>query len=225
MAAGRGVRLGDSVPKQFVRVGNKMVLEYALQTFQEHTLVDEIAVVLPPDCPMDIQRALQGGYSKIRTFVSGGEERFMSSWSAVRLFAHCPQNNLLLHDAVRPLLSSDIITALIKTLSTQEAAVTAIPATDTIFKADSQNVLSETLNRAELYYAQTPQAFRAGLLYDAFRRFLQHPDFIPTDESGLVAHFHPEVKIQIVDGSPDNFKITCPLDMDCFKLILQNKTE
>lgn len=225
MAAGHGTRFGGNIAKQFIRVRGKMLLEYALQTFQQHARVDEIAVVLPPDCPEEITKVLRDGYSKIRTFVAGGSERFLSSWAAVQLFENRPHDNLFLHDAARPLLSADIITALIRALSTHEGAVVAVPATDTVFKAGSRHTLAETLNRAELYYAQTPQAFRAGLLCDSFRCLFKCPDFVPTDESGLVAHFHPEVEIRIVEGAPENFKITCSTDMEYFKLILQNRVE
>ena len=73
--------------------------------------------------------------------------------------------------------------------------------------------LEATLDRKSLYYAQTPQAFRAGLLYDCFEQLFADGTFVPTDESGVVAHYCPDVPIRIVQGAPGNFKVTYPEDV------------
>ncbi len=219
MAAGKGSRAGSEVPKQFVQVGDKMLMEYSLQTFQNHPCIDEIVVVLPPDY-IEVEEMLTylfTYYPKVVQVLAGGDERFQSSWAAIQWFVDRREDNLLLHDAARPGVTDRIIDDLLSLLEREQAAVTALPATDTILKVSEKMELSETLNRKELYYAQTPQAFRAGLLYDCFIELCDYEGpFIPTDESGVVAHFRPEMPIHIVLGDSRNFKVTYPEDFACF---------
>ncbi len=216
MAAGMGTRLGADCPKQFLNVGGKMLMEYSLQVFQDHPRIDEVVVVLPEDYLSD--EALLGRlfdtYSKVMQVLAGGAERFQSSWSAVQWFADCRDANLLLHDAARPGITPHMVDDLLDALQHAEAAVAAIPATDTIIRADEQGHLRDTLDRHNLYCAQTPQAFRAGLLYDCFVQLIEQSGFLPTDESGLVAHFRPDVPVMIVPGDPRNFKVTYPADVE-----------
>lgn len=170
MAAGKGTRMGSEVPKQFVAVNGKMLMEYSLQVFQDHPRIDEIVVVLPADY-LEVEEVLTylfTYYPKVTQVLAGGKERFESSWAAIQWFVERRDDNLLLHDAARPGITSRIIDDLLDTLQHEQAAVTAMPATDTVLRVDADGNLAETLNRSELFYAQTPQAFRAGLLYDCF---------------------------------------------------------
>ena len=215
MAAGRGVRVGGELPKQFMEVHGKMLMEYSLQTFQNHPRIDEIYVVLPEDY-LKMEELLQylfDNYPKVNRLLAGGEERFQSSWSAIQWFIDRREDNLLLHDAARPGLTPRIIDDVLDALRDNEAAVTAIPATDTVIRVDDNLHLQTTLDRKSLYYAQTPQAFRAGLLYDCFEALFADGTFLPTDESGVVAHYRPEIPICMVQGSPANFKVTYPEDI------------
>lgn len=215
MAAGKGVRVGGELPKQFMEVHGKMLLEYSLQTFQNHPRIDEIYVVLPEEY-LKMEELLQylfDNYPKVNRLLAGGEERFQSSWSAIQWFIDRREDNLLLHDAARPGLTPRIIDDVLDALQDNEAAVTAIPATDTVIRVDDNLHLQTTLDRKTLYYAQTPQAFRAGLLYDCFEALFADGTFLPTDESGVVAHYRPEIPIHIMQGSPANFKVTYPEDI------------
>lgn len=224
MAAGRGKRLGGDVPKQFCRVNDKMLMEYALETFQNHPRIDEIVIVLPEEY-LKMQELLEylfNRYEKLNQVLAGGDERFQSSWSAVQWFVDRPDDHLLLHDAARPGMSARIVDDLLDALQHGEAAVTALPATDTVIRVDGEQHLQETLVREGLYYAQTPQAFRAGLLYDCFLQLIQQGGPMPTDESGLVARFHPEVPIKIVKGEARNFKVTYSEDLDIIQYYLVN---
>ena len=215
MAAGKGVRVGGEVPKQFMPVHGRMLMEYSLQTFQDHPRIDEIFVVLPEDYLQmsELLQYLFDNFSKITRILAGGEERFQSSWSAIQWFIDRREDNLLLHDAARPGLTPKIVDDLLDTLENAEAAVTAIPATDTVLKVNENMQLAASLDRKTLYYAQTPQAFKAGLLYDCFEELFADGTFLPTDESGVVAHYRPDILIRIVQGSPANFKVTYPEDI------------
>ncbi len=211
MAAGKGVRAASEVPKQFVQVGDKMLIEYSLQLFQLHPLIDEIVVVLPPDYVEmeEMVTYLFQYYSKVTQVLAGGDERFQSSWAAIQWFADRRDDNLLLHDAARPGVTLRIVDDLLEALSHSQAVVTALPATDTILRVNAQGRVLETLKREELYSAQTPQAFRAGLLYDCFIDFCNTEEsFMPTDESGVVAQDRPQAPISLVPGDPRKFQVT-----------------
>lgn len=224
MAAGKGTRAGGGVPKQFMVVGGRMLLEYALHTFQRHPAIDGIAVVLPPGCQEAVRERLRQGYPKICAFAEGGDERFRSSWAAVQLFAGRAADNLLLHDAARPLLAPRTVSDIIGALRHCEAAVAAVPATDTVLHAGNDSLVTEVPARATLWYAQTPQGFRAGLLQRAFERHFRHPEISPTDESGLVHHYCPETDIRIVPGTADNFKVTYPADIARLRSVLRHES-
>ena len=227
MAAGHGSRIGGT-PKQFLPVNGKMMVEYAIQAFQEHPRIDEIMVMLPQEYLGEMEQKLRSGYSKISCCVAGGAERFQSSWEAIRRFSNRREDRLLLHDAARPLLSARIIDDVLLALERTQAAVTAVPATDTILKVSGNGdslQLDGILPRKELYCAQTPQAFQAGLLCDAFGKLMSQDAFVPTDESGVVAHFFPEIPIEIVQGEADNFKVTYSTDLERLELLVSGKNK
>lgn len=213
MAAGKGLRAGGEIPKQFVEIDGRMLIEHSISTFQQHPGIDEIVVVIPDDCPESILHRLKTQYTKISRFVIGGTERFQSSWNAVQLFADRPDDNLLLHDAARPGITPRIIDDLLHTLATCEAVVTALPAIDTVLRGNNERILLETFNRSRVFYAQTPQAFRVKLLFECFSKLWHEGGITPTDESGLVKHFRPDVSIHIVIGEASNFKVTYPNDL------------
>ena len=226
MAAGHGSRIGGT-PKQFLSVNGKMLIEYAIQTFQDHALIDEIMVVLPQEFISEIEPRLMLQYPKITCCVAGGAERFQSSWEAIRRFLARRDDRLLLHDAARPLLSPRIVDDVLRAMQSVQAAVTAVPATDTILqvRCNGESLhLNGILPRKELYCAQTPQAFKAGLLCDAFKKLMSQDVFIPTDESGVVAHFFPEIPIEIVPGDTDNFKVTYASDLERLDSILKMRS-
>lgn len=223
MAAGQGSRMHNDCPKQFMKINGRMLMEYALETFQKHPLIDAIVVVLPNRSSKELIKTLKDNYPKIKAFVTGGDERFQSSWAAIQLFEKYPFYNLLLHDAARPLVTPAIISANIDALKTSSGVITALPTTDTVLQVASNKRLTNVLDRENLYYAQTPQSFKAETIYHAFHRLFSQHDFIPTDESGVMLHFFPETPIQIVMGDPENFKVTYPADIDHMKQLLSSR--
>lgn len=224
MAAGHGSRMRNTCPKQFLKINGKMLMEYSIETFQKHPLIDSIVVVLPSSSPQELTDTLKDKYLKIKALVIGGNERFQSSWAAIQLFEKYPFYNLLLHDAARPLVTPAIISANINALATSSGVITAQPVTDTILQVDSNKLLTQVPDRANLYYAQTPQSFKAGTIYHAFQKLFTQHDFIPTDESGVMSHYFPQMPIQIVPGDPDNFKITYPTDIEHMKQLLLSRS-
>lgn len=173
LAGGSGHRIGGNIPKQFLPLAGKTILEHTVSIFNSHPEITQIFIVTHAQYQEETKRLLQGNdFSKVTQILTGGKERYHSTLSALRA---CPANecNLIIHDAVRPLVSPQMISACIRALEETEACSTAIPATDTIFVSDqSGKYVSEIPDRNFLFNVQTPQAFRKSILTEAFRRVI-----------------------------------------------------
>ena len=206
------------MPKQFLEVGGKRVIEYTIDAFESHPLIDEIAVVCHPDHLAEMERiVVSNHYGKVNKVLPGGKERYDSSLAALTVYTD--DNDLLLfHDAVRPLVSERIITDCVKALQRYDAVTVAIPTTDTIYCVDDNEVIVDIPQRSHLRNAQTPQGFRAGTIRRAYNIALADPTFVTTDDCGVVQRYLPNVPIHVVEGDSRNIKVTYPEDL---KTIMQ----
>lgn len=206
--------MGSALPKQFLPLAGKTVLEYSLDAFQQHEGIDEIFVVTHADFTGKTEAILkQHPCPKVTRILTGGSERYHSTLAALQA---CPETecNLIIHDAVRPLVSRQMISDCIAQLRTYPACTTAVPTTDTILCSDATHTaVREIPERHFLFNVQTPQVFRKSVLAAAYEKIGRDPDFHPTDDCGVVKRFLPEVEIRIIPGSRSNLKITYPEDL------------
>ncbi len=226
LAAGRGSRMDSTTPKQFLPMEDgRTILEHSIMAFHSHPLIDEITVVT---CPEHIDRvsslANKQGYHKLRHILSGGAERYESSLVAVRQYEE-EDCHLLIHDAARPYVSQDIISACISALETHEAVLVATATTDTIVELSPEGNIARIPQRSLLRNAQTPQCFRSRVISRAFALGLQDHNFNPTDDCSVVRQYLPEVDIHVVVGSEENKKITYPTDLTTQKSELRKCQE
>ncbi len=214
LAAGKGSRMATETPKQFLTMDDgRTILEHSILAFHSHPLIDEVAVVTNPEYIDRVSSlANSQGYHKLRRVLSGGAERYDSSLAAVRQYEG-EDCNLLIHDAARPYVSQDVISACVEALKRYEAVVVAVPATDTIVELSSEGAIARIPQRQLLRNAQTPQCFRSHVISQAFALGLQDPNFSPTDDCSVVRSYLPEVDIHVVMGSVENKKITYPSDL------------
>ncbi len=223
LAAGSGTRMGLETPKQFVEVNGKLVIEYSLATFQAHPDIDEIAVVTSEAyLPLMNELRDSGVYSKWKNVLQGGAERYQSSLAAIQAYEDNPDVILLIHDAARPLISAAVISKVLETMKQSNAAVVAIPASDTVLQSFDNQHIADIPPRKNLYYAQTPQTFRLGTLKRAFDLGMNDSSFSPTDDSGVVLRYLPEEPIVIVEGESKNRKITYQDDLLWLASQIQN---
>lgn len=208
LAGGSGSRFGDATPKQFLKVAGKKVIEHTIEVFEKHDSIDEICVVSRPDYIGEVeQMVVLNQYKKVRKVLAGGETRYYSSMAAINAYTD-DNDNLLFHDAVRPLLSNRIIDDCIKALEKYNAVDVAIKTTDTIVEMDPSGCISDIPDRSILYNGQTPQCFKRGVINNAYKTALQDPDLKITDDCGVVRKYLPNEPIYIVQGEPFNIKLT-----------------
>ncbi len=199
VAAGTGTRFGGPTPKQFSLLAGKPVIRHAAEALlpfvQALQPVGDPELIGPALAGLDVLPAIPGGATRQESVAAGLEA----------LVTQAP-DGVLVHDAARPFLPADIITALIEALRTHDGAIPAIPVADTLKRVRNGRI-TETVPRDGLYRAQTPQAFRYQLLRALHRT--SAPVGITDDAALLEAAGHP---VAIVAGHDDNIKLTYPED-------------
>ncbi len=195
------------------------MIVYTLEIFQKCDLIDEIIVAAQPDFFSLLQSVkAQHNLSKLTKIVEGGTERQHSVYNALKSFKTDENDLVLVHDAARPLLPGNVLEKAIKSAEIFDSVVVGIKARDTLIKGN--DYVETYLDRNEVFYAQTPQIFRAGILMNALSN-ANKQDFIGTDESMLVNM--ASYKVKIIEGSSLNFKITDDDDIKLFEYIVTCK--
>ncbi|MGQ9642334.1 MAG: 2-C-methyl-D-erythritol 4-phosphate cytidylyltransferase [Ignavibacterium sp.] len=218
-AGGKGLRAGNAdkksivTPKQYLRFNNKELIAFTLGTFQKNRLINEIIIAAEPTY-FDLLVKIINMYRirKVKLIVEGGQTRQHSVYNAL-LSADASENDLIVvHDAARALLPDEVLSNAIKTAKEKGNALVCIKAKDTLIKA--KKYVDEYLNRDEVYYVQTPQIFKYKDLLRAMNKAFKE-NFIGTDESMLVQKIGK--RINLVEGSVFNFKITTQEDIEFFE--------
>lgn len=214
LAGGSGQRFGTALPKQFLPLAGKTVIEHSVEAFEQCAAIDEIAVVMNADYLPQMQEIIdRNDWKKVRKLLPGGAERHFSTLAAIKAYEDCSDINLIFHDAARPAVSQRIIEETVTALHIHPAVAVAIPATDTVFEVtDDGNFITAIPSRKRLRCAQTPQAFHIDVIREAYRKALQDPNFTSTDDCGVLLKYCPEVPIFIVAGDTANQKLTYPED-------------
>lgn len=214
LAGGSGMRLGAEVPKQFLTVGGRLVIEHSIEAFEQNPHIHEVAIVAHSDYLEQVSELVKrNGWKKISKILPGGKERYFSTLSAVKAFENESDDvNLIFHDAARPMISQEVINRVTDSLQEHEALGLAVPCTDTVFCVEN-NEIKSIPDRNNLRRAQTPQAFRLEVIRKAYEIALQDEGFVSTDDCGVVLKYLPQVSVKIVEGDEKNIKITYPEDL------------
>ena len=206
-AAGSGRRMGTPLPKQFLKIGGKTVLEKAVEPFEASEHVDEIIVVGSSEF-LELCTGLCRQFSKFSRAVAGGKERQDSGRHALNLVE---DGSVLIHDGARPYVDMETIMRVLEAAAGTGAAVAAVPVKDSVRQTrGGDNTDSITLPRDRLYSVQTPQGFDVALIREAYAA-AEGEGFLGTDDGGLAERAgHP---VTIVEGSYRNIKITTQEDL------------
>ena len=207
-AAGRGKRIGASVPKQFLEIQGKPLLHHTLTVFASCKLIDYVVLVMPRTDVDEMGEDWLNKYEIVREVVVGGEQRQDSVYNGFNSLEE-GTDIVVVHDGVRPFTTPQMITATVEAAQQHGAAITAIPVSDTVKQA-ADGFVKQTVSRDGLWRVQTPQAFQYGLLQQAFKK-AKKDSYYGTDEGSLIEYLGERVKI--VPGSELNIKITRKEDL------------
>lgn len=222
IAGGRGNRMGQSIPKQFINVFDKPILIYTLEGFQKHPMIDAIEVVCIDGWENVVQSyARQYNITKLKWIVKGGESGQESIRNGVfNLKSKCSCDDIIIiHDAIRPLVEAEVLTDVITTAQKYGNAVTSLPYNEQIFvvNKEDENTTTQFIPRETLRRVSTPQAYKFGLLDQKY-----HEAF----EKGIGIHGSHYTNTMMVElgerlyfaaGSDKNIKLTTKDDLELFK--------
>ncbi|MCK4836003.1 MAG: 2-C-methyl-D-erythritol 4-phosphate cytidylyltransferase [Candidatus Aminicenantes bacterium] len=218
LAGGTGCRFGEKYPKQFFRIFGKTLLEHSIHRFDIHPSIEGIIVVVHPEYEGKALEILnKNRFKKIERIMAGGRTRQESSYIGV-MSVEKEYENVLIHDAVRPLVSSEMIDNLITELNTHPAVIPAILMTDTVVEVNSDSRVTGIPERQVLRMVQTPQAFRFELLKTAHKLARENRINNAVDDCSLIIRFNL-ADVFVIEGSDRNLKITSPVDLEIARKI------
>lgn len=223
LAAGRGRRMGTKTAKQYLELQGKPVLAYALEVFEQSSVIDDILLITGEDhidyCEKEICEKY--GIKKVSAVAPGGKERYESVWKALCILKERGQSGyVMIHDGARPFLTEDILERVYRQVQTYKACVVGMPVKDTIKLIDKAGQITESPDRSFVWQAQTPQAFAIPLIIEAFEKQMKEDCSHITDDA-MVVERQMGVPVYMVEGSYRNIKITTPEDLMIAQALLR----
>ncbi len=224
IAGGTGNRMHQDIPKQFLTVNERPVIVYTLEAFEKHPEIDAIAVVCVEGWDQVLWAyAKQFNISKLQYVIPGGENGQGSIRNGVmELEKHfAPDDLVLIHDAIRPMVSAEIISDNIRVAVEHGNAITVIPCAEAMLQTEDGQVSVGSYPRDRLKRTQTPQAFRLGQICDLHRRALEAG--ITNSIASCTLMIEMGEQVYFSAGSEKNIKLTTVEDIDIFKALLVAK--
>jgi len=220
-SAGLGTRMGG-IKKPFIFLGNKPILTWTLDVFQRCNSINSIIIVTAKGdesrCANEIIESFH--LNKVHDVVAGGETRQESVFNAL-CKVRSDTDIVVIHDAVRPFLTEDMILKSIEQANQYGSAIIAVPVKDTIKESDDDGFVVKTLDRRRLWSIQTPQTFKYKLIMQA-HLYAREKHIQATDDASLIEQIGSH-KVKLIMGSYDNIKITTPDDIHIAEAILKSK--
>ena len=212
LAGGKGERFGGNIPKQFVKIAGKTIIEHTIECIERSDCIDSVIIVINReyyDYMNDI--VLKNHYVKVKKIIIGGTTRQDSSYAGIMA---CDEDtvNIMFHDAIRPFLSEEILKAVVEALQSYDAVDVAIACADTIIRVDDKDTITDIPKRKYLRRGQTPQAFKKEVIRDAYERYRKDEGVEVTDDCGIVKYYGL-ADIHVVYGSEQNIKVTWQEDL------------
>lgn len=220
VAAGSGVRLGKGSPKAFVKIGGRTMLSYSLDAVAQVASIGEIVIAVPDGSESAARAEVAAANIALPVKITrGGAERQDSVRIALALTS-AESELVVVHDAARPLATPEMFAACLEAAHRAGGAIAAIPVSDTL-KRVADSAIVETVARAGLWQAQTPQAFRRDVLIASHQRAVRE-GFVATDDADLVERLAARggVRVEVVESTTANVKITTAADLAVVEAIL-----
>lgn len=221
LAGGTGSRFDHKALKQFIKINNKPILFHTLDVFESCNQIDKILVVINRRFKDKITSLFKKfDFKKIIGFIEGGKTRQESSYNALKYLIRENPDIVVIHDAVRPFVSKEIINDSVTAAKKYGAADVAVKAIDTIIHVKN-GFISDIPNRNHLYYGQTPQSFKYALIWEAHKKAKKRGYTNVSDDAQLVLRLGH--KIKIIQGDYENIKLTNKTDLLFFKALFRKK--
>lgn len=219
VAAGSGKRMNAGINKQFIKLKNKEIIAYTIESFYKNENIDEIVVCIKKDEEEFFKKHILDKYKfKNIRIAYGGKERQDSIYNGLKeVNKNC--DIILVHDGARPFVDNRIINESIESAKEKKAVVVGVPVKDTI-KIVNEDIVEATPERSTLWAAQTPQTFKYKLLVEAYEKAYKN-NYYGTDDSMLVENMGQ--KVTMIMGSYENIKITSPEDINFGEQILNTR--
>lgn len=221
LAGGAGTRMKSSVPKQFMKVKDKMLITYAVEIFAKHPQIDIIIIAAEEKWQLEILQEiglLEPYERKVKAFAEPGNTRQVSIFNALRViekYWNRQVENVLIHDAARPNLTRSLITECLEALCRYEGVMPVLPMKDTIYMSKDEKTVTKLLDRNMLFAGQTPEGFHFEKYLAANKRLL--PDRINSINGSTEAAVLAGMDVVMIAGDEYNYKITTSADLEQFK--------
>jgi 2-C-methyl-D-erythritol 4-phosphate cytidylyltransferase len=220
LAGGSGLRFNNDLPKQYIVVNNKTILEHTLKKFQENSSIDEIIVALNDEhINQKFKDNLVKSCPKISTLTKNGSNRRLSIYNALSAIKddNC---NVLVHNSTCPLVADDVITRCVTNLGKYDAVYPAIPMSNTILK-HKDGFVDKMPSRKDYMLSQTPQGFKYEVLKKAHELAKNNLeiDELYNNDIGIIWHYNL-CKVKIIEGNRENIKLTFPEDLILFEALI-----
>ena len=218
VAGGSGRRMKKDIPKQYLTLGNLPILTHTLRRFEAAAAIGSVILVVPGG---DIDYVKENivvkyGIEKVRRIIAGGRQRQESVHNGLAALA-ADTDIVVIHDGVRPFVTASCINKTVSEAEKRGAVATGIRLTDTLKRVNEAGAVAGTLDRSDLWCAQTPQAFRKEIILRAYGR-ADEEGFYGTDDAALVERIG--VEVLMLDGSRENIKITTTFDLKLAEFLL-----
>ena len=219
LSGGKGLRLGNTTPKQYISVAGKPIITYSLKTFDIHEKIDEIIIVAEAEWQPFIQEWIDcENIEKFKGFANAGSSRQHSILNGMKkAYELGAQDNdhVIFHDAARPNVSKKAITDCCDGLDDADGVMPSLPVKDTVYVSTDGRTIQSLLNRDSLYAGQAPESFALGKYY-SIQKDMSEEALSKVRGSSEIA-FRSGLSVRIVDGDEHNYKITTSADLSKFE--------
>lgn len=222
LAGGTGTRFGSGIPKQYMSVRGKMIITHCLHAFGIHPQIDAIQIVAHQQWHKEICRQIpKDAGRKLRGFSEPGTNRQRSIYHGLQDIMRYAQkpDTVIVHDAARPLVSADMLSACVEACREHDGVVPVLPMKDTVYLGDGRKITS-LLDRGQVYAGQAPEAFVLGKYYEANRRLM--PEQMDRINGSTEPAVMAGMDIAMVPGEEGNIKVTTQADLVRLKILLED---